>query len=105
MTDYQNLSADELQAVISNAEKALKSKLVNKRKEVVAQIRELAASIDIIVDIQEPAEKKSTRKGTKAAIKYRHPENPELTWTGRGVMPKWMRALLEAGRTREEFHV
>ena len=104
MTDFQNLSADEIQAYISNAEKALKSKLVNRRKEVMAQIRDLAASIDVIVDIQE-VEKKSTRKGTKAAIKYRHPDDAEKTWTGRGVMPKWMRALLEAGHSRSEFEV
>lgn len=107
MSDYQNLSglsADELQAVISSAERALKSKLVNKRKEVIAQIKELAASIEVNVDIQE-TEKKSSRKGTKAAIKYRHPDDAEKTWTGRGVMPKWMRALLDAGRSREEFQV
>lgn len=104
MTDFQNLSADELQAVISNAEKALKSKKANQRKEIIAQIKDLAASIDIAIDIQE-TEKKSSRKGTKAAIKYRHPENPEQTWTGRGVMPRWMRALLDAGHSKSEFEI
>ncbi len=104
MTEYQNLSERELQAVIENAEKALKDKQANKRKEVIAQIKELAASIDIIVDIHEP-EKRVPRKGTKVAIKYRHPDDLNKTWTGRGVAPKWMQELLSAGHKRSEFEV
>ena len=104
MTNYQNLSVNELQTVIDNAEKALKNKLVNHRKEIIAQIKELAASIDVIVEIHEP-EKKPARKGAKVAIKYRHPDDPSKTWTGRGVAPKWMQELLSAGHDRSEFEI
>lgn len=104
MTEYQNLSEHELQAVIENAEKALKNKQANKRKEVIAQIKELAASIDVIIEIHEP-EKRPARKGTKVAIKYRHPDDHSKTWTGRGVAPKWMQELQNAGHQRSEFEV
>ncbi len=104
MTEYQNLSELELQAVIENAEKALKYKQANKRKEVLAKIKELAASIDVIVEIHEP-DKSSVRKGAKVAIKYRHPDDPSKTWTGRGVAPKWMQELQGAGYQRSEFEV
>ena len=104
MTDYQNLSESELQAVIESAEKALKNLQANKRKDVIAQIKELAASIDVVVEIHE-ADKKSVRKGVKVPVKYRHPEDPEKTWTGRGVMPAWLQALINAGRDRSEFEV
>jgi len=104
MTDYQNLSESELQAVIESAEKALKNLQANKRKDVIAQIKELAASIDVVVEIHE-ADKKSVRKGVKVPVKYRHPEDPEKTWTGRGVMPTWLQALINAGRDRSEFEV
>jgi len=104
MTEYQNLSESELQAVIENAEKALKNKQANKRKEVIAQIKELAASIDVVVEIHEP-EKKPARKGAKVAIKYRHPDDDDKTWTGRGVAPKWMQELLNSGHDRSEFEV
>jgi DNA-binding protein H-NS len=104
MTDYQNLSESELQAVIESAEKALKNIQANKRKDVIAQIKELAASIDVVVEIHE-ADKKSVRKGVKVPVKYRHPEDPEKTWTGRGVMPTWLQALINAGRDRSEFEV
>ncbi|WP_340121864.1 H-NS histone family protein [Methylobacter svalbardensis] len=104
MTEYQDLSEHELQAVIVNAEKALKNMQASKRKEVMAQIKELAASIDVIVEIHE-TEKKSVRKGAKVAIKYRHPDDFNKTWTGRGVAPKWMQELLNAGHQRSEFEV
>ncbi len=104
MTDYQNLSESELQAVIESAEKALKNIQANKRKDVIAQIKELAASIDVVVEIHE-ADKKSVRKGVKVPVKYRHPGDPEKTWTGRGVMPTWLQALINAGRDRSEFEV
>ncbi len=104
MTDYQSLSESELQAVIDNAEKALKIIQANKRKNVIAQIKELAASIDVAVDIYE-ADKKSARKGSKVAVKYRHPNDPEKTWTGRGVMPAWLNTFINEGRDRSEFEI
>ena len=104
MADYQNLSESELQAVIESAEKALKNIQANKRKDVITQIKELAASIDVVVEIHE-ADKKSVRKGVKVPVKYRHPEDPEKTWTGRGVKPTWLQALINAGHERSEFEV
>ncbi len=104
MTDYQNLTESELQAVIDSAEKALKNKQANKRKDIIAQIKELAASIDVTVDIHE-SDKRSVRKGVKVAAKYRNPADPEKTWTGRGVMPTWLQALINEGHDRSEFEM
>jgi DNA-binding protein H-NS len=104
MTEYHNLSENELQAVIENAEKALKNKQMNKRKETIAQIKELAASIDMIAELYDIG-KKSPRKGVKVAIKYRHPNDHEKTWTGRGVTPVWLQTLLDEGHDRSEYEV
>lgn len=102
MTEYNNLSEVELQVVIDKAEKALKEKQSKKRKEVIAQIKELANSIGVTVDITDDAEK-PVRKGKKVAPKFRNPDNAEKTWTGRGVAPKWMQALVNEGRDKSEF--
>lgn len=46
------------------------------------------------------------RKGTKVAVKYRDPNKPENTWTGRGRMPRWMaEATRKRGVTKEDFAV
>jgi len=34
-----------------------------------------------------------------ATAKYRHPENPSLTWSGRGRKPLWFVAALDAGKS------
>lgn len=104
MTEYHNLSENELQAVIENAEKALKNKQLNKRKETIAHIKDLAASIDMMVELYEMG-KKSPRKGVKVAVKYRHPTDAEKTWTGRGVTPIWLQNLLNEGHERSEYEV
>ena len=35
--------------------------------------------------------------------KYRHPENPDLTWSGRGRRPAWIREAVGAGRALSDF--
>jgi DNA-binding protein H-NS len=107
MTEYQNLSEKELQAVIERAEQALKNKQANKRKEIIAKIKELAASIDVGVEIHELGKKttRTVRTGSKVPVKYRHPNDPSKTWTGRGMTPKWMLALMDKGHDRNEFLV
>lgn len=104
MAEYKNLSEVELQSVIQNAEKALKDKQASKRKEVITQIKELAASIGVNVIIKE-SDRRSARKGVKVAAKYRNPDNRSQTWTGRGVAPKWMQALVNAGHNKSEFEI
>jgi DNA-binding protein H-NS len=70
-----------------------------KYKEVIAQIKELAASIGVTVEIHEAS------KATPAKIpaKFLNPDNHSQTWTGRGLAPKWLKALIAQGRDKNEF--
>ncbi len=100
--NLKNLSEDELQKMITDAEKALKQKQVDKRKDVIAEINKLAASIDVKVEIIGGRSKKS-RKGSKVPPKYRNPVDASQTWTGRGMKPRWLKALLDSGKKQEDF--
>ena len=40
---------------------------------------------------------------TKGAPKYRHPENPEKTWTGKGRQPVWFKEHVEKGGNPEDL--
>ena len=104
MTDLTKLSEAELQAVIDKAEKALKERQSSKRKEVIAQIKELAASIGVNVEIHD-ADKNVDRKSSKVAARYRNPADHLQTWSGRGLAPKWMQALIASGRDKSEFEI
>ena len=41
--------------------------------------------------------------GVAVAAKYRGPEGQ--SWSGRGLTPRWMAALIAQGRTKEEFTI
>lgn len=42
-------------------------------------------------------------KGSKVAPKYRNPENPTETWTGRGRQPRWLAAKVKKGSKATDF--
>ena len=104
MTDLNTLSAAELQAVIEKAEKALRERQSSKRKEVLLQIKDLAASIGVTVEIHE-ADKSFDRRNSKVAARYCNPANTLQTWSGRGLAPKWMQALMAAGHDKSVFEI
>ena len=37
--------------------------------------------------------------------RYQHPDDPSLTYAGKGPRPQWLKDALEAGRQMEEFQV
>jgi DNA-binding protein H-NS len=101
-----DLSESELAELLQNATKELQERQTGKRKEVISEIKALAASIGISVELGDGGSAKgSSRRGAKVAVKYRNPDNHLETWTGRGVRPKWLKALIDQGRNLEEFVV
>ena len=100
--DLHNLSESELKDVIANAEKALKSREKGKRKEVMAQIRELAASIDVGIEI---FDKDKVKRRGQVPAKYQNPNDLSQKWSGRGMRPNWLKTLLDEGRSIEDFEI
>ena len=45
----------------------------------------------------------SKSAGTTVAPKYRGPQGE--TWTGRGLMPRWLAALVAAGQSKDDFAI
>ena len=106
--NIHELSETELSILIDSAQKTLRDRKLAKRKEIAAQIKELAASIGYTVELTEISPENtagSSRRGTKLAVKYRNPDNHRHQWTGRGMQPKWLRELIEQGRSLDEFRV
>jgi DNA-binding protein H-NS len=99
MTEIQNKSEEELLALIAEAQTHLESLKRNKHKEVIAKIKKLAASIGVTVEIHEA----SKTTAAKIPAKFCNPDNHSQTWSGRGLAPKWLKALIAAGRDKNEF--
>lgn len=47
----------------------------------------------------------SKGRASKASAKYMHPEDPTLTWTGRGRKPGWIKEALDAGKSLSDFEI
>src|ERR1700736_1067472 len=45
---------------------------------------------------------RSSASGDSVAVKYRDPNNPAKTWTGRGRTPRWMTAATRGGKAKKE---
>ena len=114
--DLDNFSAKELDSLIKQASKRKSS--LNKRKPA-AQVRAKLAAMakaegysisELFGGARASAPRKgagatrsSSARGKKVAPKYRNPANPKETWTGRGLPPRWMAALIKKGKKREDF--
>ena len=100
--DLNTLSLDELKKLKRDVEKAITSfeerRLLEARKKLEDYAKEIG------VDLNEVASMKKTTKSVNPP-KYRHPEDPALTWTGRGRKPKWIVEALDAGKDLESFAI
>ena len=56
-------------------------------------------------EVFEPGKRKASSSRTRGPAKYRHPENPETTWTGKGRQPAWFKEAIESGKAPEDMAV
>ena len=66
--------------------------------------------VEQVLELLAPKPEKKARTPRVAAddakperVKYRHPEHPELTWSGRGREPKWLVNAREEGFNEMEL--
>lgn len=110
--DIESLSLRELGALVAAAEQ--RKALITTRRPAAAVRRLLkAAAAEAGYTIEElfgedaaNASTRSTtrrRKGPKVKPKYRDPESPWNTWTGRGKMPLWLASKIRFGQNPVDF--
>ena len=107
----------ELQSQIEKLQKQANEIKSKDFKSTVIEIRQKMAAFGITAkDLQSPKAKpgrkpkadsgkapKVKKVGTPVAAKYRGPNGE--SWTGRGMTPKWLAALVVEGRAKEEFAI
>jgi DNA-binding protein H-NS len=97
MTSYTELQR-EIARLMQQAEDARKAEV----RAVIADIKTKMQEFGITVADLGSTGRSSRAKGGTVAAKYRHPSTGE-TWTGRGKMPRWLQAEVNAGRRKEDF--
>ena len=106
------LNLKQLKALRTKVDAAIQKFEATNLSNARAQAAQLAKEYDVPLSslIAEDAVKKPKRRGSgktrkPVAPKYRHPEDAKLKWTGRGLKPKWVVALLESGVELEELEI
>jgi DNA-binding protein H-NS len=103
----EKLDTSQLEALIADATDILKTRQRAKVNSLLNELETVAEQIGVSVDdlVAARATAHAKKKGTThpVKIKYRHPEHPEQTWTGRGKKPLWLQEALEAGHKLEDF--
>ena len=101
------LGTDELLDMKAELEEVIKQRQLAVRKEVLKQIRAIAAgvgcTVEQLLDRAEPG--KRTSKHKAGVPKYRNPENPNQTWTGKGHRPRWFVAAQLRGLNPEQLMI
>jgi DNA-binding protein H-NS len=105
MADYdlEALSLPELKKMQKDIAKAISTFGDRQKAEARAKVEALARDLGYSLAELVGTEMKTTR--VPAAAKYRHPENPALTWSGRGRKPQWFVEALDAGNTASDLAI
>lgn len=104
--ELSSLSLAELKDLERRIPKEIKRREVDEKVRVRKEIEALANSRGFSLDdllAESKADKSS--KGGKVAPKYRHPQQSDLEWTGRGRKPKWVEAWLNNGGNIEQLAI
>ena len=99
--DLDSMPLDELKKLQKNVGKAIDGYEEKQRKAAFAAAE--AAARENGYSLAELTELSPKKAKTVLPPKYRHPENPEQTWTGRGRQPDWMKDALEKGKSKDDF--
>ncbi|MGO1069772.1 H-NS histone family protein [Lysobacter sp. CA199] len=107
------LSLSELNSLLIAAERrrrflSARRSVALVRRKVVALAAQCGYTIKELYGDQPVADitgkkRASRRKASKIAAKYRDPENPRNTWSGRGSMPRWLAKKTKYGRSATDF--
>lgn len=106
MFDIASMSTADLRAVLERIPAEIKRREVDDKKRIRKELEELAAKNGYSLDelLGEAAEK-VTKVKKPVAIKYRHPQDSSLTWSGRGKRKSWVNDFLANGGTLEQLAV
>jgi DNA-binding protein H-NS len=114
--NLEGMNEGELRELIQRAQEMLRER-GTKRLEELRQMAKEAGYEVTLTKIGEPErrrgrprsaardEERGTKQRGKVKPKYRNPENPGETWSGRGRKPKWVEMALAHDRELEDLAI
>ena len=94
------MSLDRLVNLRDQVNSTLSAKVVDHRRSLESELSKLSR-------FQGRATTTSAfgRRAARGSVapKYRNPQNPNETWAGRGLKPRWMSAAIKTGKKMDDF--
>ena len=97
--ELSSMTLKQLLSLRERIEAVIEQKREEQRAEAIARIKNIAHEAGISLN------ELVGKRGRRAVVRYRDPDDPANTWTGRGRRPKWLQAALENGRDPADFAV
>jgi DNA-binding protein H-NS len=102
--DLERLSLAELKSLEKDVAKAISAFGDRKKAEAMTALEQHAKALGFSLAELTGKKVRKARAGSGEA-KYRHPENPDVTWSGLGRKPRWFTAAIDAGSAAESMAV
>lgn len=98
------LSLTELKSLKKDIEKAISKSEKSKRQQARVDAEKVAQKHGFSLSELVGGKPKRSAKA-KSPAKYRHPEDADKTWSGRGRQPFWFKEALKAGTPALELEI
>ena len=114
MGTLDRMSRDDLAAEKKAAQARLKEIEKAESEYQGRRMKELRGEIDTMLEREGfslediyggRSAKRNVAGRSKGPAKYRHPENHEKTWSGRGRQPAWYKEALESGKSKSDLEI
>jgi DNA-binding protein H-NS len=98
-SDLEIMSIEELKVLQQKMAATLKAKISAEKKVLEDRLSQLNGRFRV----EQTTETPERRPYPTVSPKFRNPERPSETWTGRGKMPRWLAAQLKSGKQIDDF--
>lgn len=104
---FESMTVDELWLLYEELSQVLSVRLTSEKRELEKRLAQLQREnktrpSEAMDAASAPRER---RHYPRVLPKYRNPNAPSETWSGRGKTPRWLTAALKTGHSIEEFAI
>ncbi|RFA30559.1 trans-acting regulatory HvrA protein [Alkalilimnicola ehrlichii] len=100
-----NYNSQELRELRKEIDRELKKRRKQEVKEAQKELKHVAERYGFSLNELLSASPGVKPGAIKGAVRYRHPEDADKTWSGRGRKPSWVKEWEASGRSLEDLRV
>src|SRR5215467_8123932 len=97
--NFDSMSIDELWTLQNKVAETLAARIADEKSILEKRLSQLTRRFQTL----RPLEQSGRRPYPRVLPKYRNPDQPSETWSGRGKQPRWLPAQLRSGKRIEDF--